>query len=612
MTTSASMVEQVSAQPEFGPQMPLSEKLLAIAIRAQNFTGASGVAVAIKEGQEVVCRASWGTSAPDVGVRLQDQNSFTYQCLRAGKAMRCDDAYSDPRVDNAACKALDIRSIAAAPVACAGDVLGVLAAFSEDANAFSETHLVVLTTLGEVVGKFLKDAEALGDRSTDDLLAIEDLPEITAQRGPETPKSAEPPKSEAVGSPKVSVEPPKAAPVGDDAPKATAQAPKDVPEKPATVLSWRVENARSTSAAAGKSKRGMEVEREPEIRPDSMVSGSEVPRDPSLVNSDAPTPPATVSAKAKSKLSSLGEKRPAWLGMIDHASKTEQPETVEPLAAEPTTAGSPESKAPTTPVSKVAPVGTPASSEPISLTFTEPAEPVTLDKRKYMMLGGAAAVLILVLGLWTWHSHRASEALPQVPPAPQQQQVAENDPSFQPPPVEQTEAPAPVRTVDKGTNQKPNAKKDESAEATVEDTVKIVKAPIRKPAAAAQPLPEPEAPPSVNITSASLPSDLLAVKTALPNGPAPPTSHFVPSEVTKKVTPVFPEVAKRSHMQGKVVLTAKVDSSGNVQDVKVISGPAAFRQSAMEAVRRWKYKPAVLNGQPVDSSAEITLNFAAR
>ncbi|MBV9087700.1 MAG: energy transducer TonB, partial [Acidobacteriaceae bacterium] len=38
----------------------------------------------------------------------------------------------------------------------------------------------------------------------------------------------------------------------------------------------------------------------------------------------------------------------------------------------------------------------------------------------------------------------------------------------------------------------------------------------------------------------------------------------------------------------------------------------AFRQSAMEAVRRWKYKPAVLNGQPVDSSAEITLNFAAR
>src|SRR5581483_3289476 len=300
MTTSSSMAEQVSAQPEFGPQMPLSEKLLAIAIRAQNFTGASGVAVAIKEGQEVVCRASWGTSAPDVGVRLQDQNSFTYQCMRAGKPMRCDDGYADPRVDNAACQALGIRAIAAAPVGTGNDVLGVIAAFSEEENAFNETHMVVLTTLGENVCKFLKDSEpsvganvATASAKKDDLLAIEDdLPEVAPLHGTELPKS------EPVKLPASSLQMPK--PPGEPAKPAAAK-----PTPPPPTNGKAPAKIPFTAAPAAPAKPGVELEREPEIRPDTMVSSSEIRRDPSLVNSDAPVPPVPVSAKPGSKLSSL-------------------------------------------------------------------------------------------------------------------------------------------------------------------------------------------------------------------------------------------------------------------------------------------------------------------
>jgi len=200
------------------------------------------------------------------------------------------------------------------------------------------------------------------------------------------------------------------------------------------------------------------------------------------------------------------------------------------------------------------------------------------------------------------------------PPPAVQQQVAENDPSFQTPPVEQSEPPAatPARAVEKSSPQKPSAKKQEEPDATAEDTVKIVNTPIRKPAASPQSSPEPEAPPMVTVSSATLPADLLAIKTAVPTGPSPQTSHFVPSEVLQKVTPVYPEMAKRYHMHGKVVLNAKIDASGKVQDVKFVSGPTAFQQSAVEAVRRWKYKPAYLNGKAVESNAEITLNFASQ
>ena len=152
-----SELEQARSAPEFGAHTPLAEKLLAVAIRAQNFTGSSGVAIALTEGQEMVCRANWGTSAPEVGAKLSIENSFTGLCVRTGEPLRCDDAQTDPRVDPEACRALGISAIAVAPVRRGLKVVGVIAAFSDTPHAFTDKHLLILTTLSEVIVELLDD-----------------------------------------------------------------------------------------------------------------------------------------------------------------------------------------------------------------------------------------------------------------------------------------------------------------------------------------------------------------------------------------------------------------------------------------------------------------------
>lgn len=146
----------------FGPRTPLSEKLLGIAIRAQNFTGSSGVAVALTEGEEMVCRANWGTSAPEIGARLSIEHSFTGMCVRTGSPVRCDDTEIDPRVDREACQALGIRALVAAPVRLGPKaILGVIAAFSDSPHAFSDKHLFIVTTLSETIAELLQDEDRI-------------------------------------------------------------------------------------------------------------------------------------------------------------------------------------------------------------------------------------------------------------------------------------------------------------------------------------------------------------------------------------------------------------------------------------------------------------------
>lgn len=79
--------------------------------------------------------------------------------------------------------------------------------------------------------------------------------------------------------------------------------------------------------------------------------------------------------------------------------------------------------------------------------------------------------------------------------------------------------------------------------------------------------------------------------------------------VLTKVNPVYPPDALANHMEGSVVLSAKVGTDGTVQDLQAISGPEVLRQAALDAVRQWTYKPYLLNGNPVTVMTTITVNF---
>jgi protein TonB len=73
--------------------------------------------------------------------------------------------------------------------------------------------------------------------------------------------------------------------------------------------------------------------------------------------------------------------------------------------------------------------------------------------------------------------------------------------------------------------------------------------------------------------------------------------------------PVYPPIARAAHVQGTVVLHALISKQGTIEQLKVISGPPMLTASAMDAVQRWRYKPYLLNGDPVEVETTINVNF---
>src|SRR5215467_7412803 len=135
-----------------------SDELAVIAQRAQAFTNASGVAIALSEGNadEIVCRARSGASAPDVGAVLRVEGTFTGLCIQSGKELRCDDCETDTRVDTAAIRALNIRSMVVTPIREENRVVGVLAVFAPTPHAFTITHVAVLKTMADQISNLLQ------------------------------------------------------------------------------------------------------------------------------------------------------------------------------------------------------------------------------------------------------------------------------------------------------------------------------------------------------------------------------------------------------------------------------------------------------------------------
>jgi len=79
--------------------------------------------------------------------------------------------------------------------------------------------------------------------------------------------------------------------------------------------------------------------------------------------------------------------------------------------------------------------------------------------------------------------------------------------------------------------------------------------------------------------------------------------------LVKKVDPVYPPNAVHMQIEGAVQLLATISKSGDITEVKVLSGDKQLTRAASDAVKRWKYKPYLLNGEPVDIQTQITVNF---
>jgi len=101
----------------------------------------------------------------------------------------------------------------------------------------------------------------------------------------------------------------------------------------------------------------------------------------------------------------------------------------------------------------------------------------------------------------------------------------------------------------------------------------------------------------------------------IPPAPKPAQTHLLKISswaeggVIHKVQPLYPPLARQARIQGAVELRAIIGKTGMIENLNVLGGHAMLVKAAVDAVRQWRYRPHMLNGEPVEVETEITVNF---
>ena len=143
-------------------QRDLDAALQLLADRAQYITGATGAAIALRRTgkNDMLCRASSGSNAPELGALLSTEFGLSGESVRTRQALRCDDAERDLRVNREVCRQMGIASVVVMPVVNDDEVLGVFELFSGKANAFGARDVSAVQRLSEMVETAVRLAQA--------------------------------------------------------------------------------------------------------------------------------------------------------------------------------------------------------------------------------------------------------------------------------------------------------------------------------------------------------------------------------------------------------------------------------------------------------------------
>jgi len=124
--------------PELSADLALEIVLNEIVEQACLATGATGAAVVLPRDGEMICRASSGTTSPELGSRLDIASGLSGECIRTRRTQRCDDVLIDERADIEASQRLGVRSVIVMPLVQGTELLGVFELFSSQAYAFGD------------------------------------------------------------------------------------------------------------------------------------------------------------------------------------------------------------------------------------------------------------------------------------------------------------------------------------------------------------------------------------------------------------------------------------------------------------------------------------------
>ena len=130
-----------------------------------------------------------------------------------------------------------------------------------------------------------------------------------------------------------------------------------------------------------------------------------------------------------------------------------------------------------------------------------------------------------------------------------------------------------------------------------------------------------DAPQGLGLGIPGAPNGLIPIPDARSNVPPPPDEHHVarasivrmtqldPAMLIRRVEPVYPALPKQIHKEGRVELRAIIATDGTIQSLEIVGGDPMFFQSALDAVSQWRYRPTILNGQPVEIDTHITVIY---
>ena len=496
------------------------DELAVIAQRAQAFTNASGVAIALSEGNvdEIVCRARSGSSAPDVGAALRVEGTFTGLCIQSGKELRCDDAETDTRVDTAAIRALGIRSMVVTPIKEESRVIGVLAVFASTAHAFTITHVAVLKTMADqIVASLQRERRAKEEGHQ---------PEYSA------PAAA--PKAAPVFPPPVVIRP--AAP-------ATAAAPA----RAAAPAVAKMDTIRATALA------------EPVVLPKKIDERPAEPKAEPSQRASFGTLDAVATEGKRSSTNNIKILGVAAVMLIAAVStfavlRMRKPSGPVHASAAPVTQPQPQPENTTATSATAVPANLTINSTPSSASSNNNTSPVKTASESKKPARNAEAAR-------NAESSRNAEASA----------------------VEEPRKPQP-------------------------STIALASGPSRISAGDSQPVADVAPALTVSTNNANGLSTLAKATESAPSVSVQ-QSHFEPMQVLKRVAPVFPAIAKIRRANGVVKIQITVTKEGKVTNPQFISGPTVFRDAAFDAVKQWSFKPAKLNGQPIDQLTQVEMDF---
>jgi periplasmic protein TonB len=408
-------------------------------------------------------------------------------------------------------------------------------------------------------------------------------------------------------------------------------APATMAPKPAEVPVARPAGSQTWPAAAAASAPAAKDPEPPQIKIEEQIAVPVASAAAPAIAKARPAEPVGIPTASPKPAFSIGSSgaasapAPARMAPEAPAAEIGQNAVAEPLVEKPAEAAQTESSAI-------------VGSAP-SFTFGASAEPAAEGGKKKIFIGIAAVVVLAgsYFGYTALKGHPSAPAtgLVSAPAGP----AIQPKPNVQPAPVSSAPSPSSSSAYE---DRAAAAKDDtESADITLHSSASAAKPSKSAPAPSAKDIEEEEAvepAPLVvkggkvapHATKGAAASEVAAPSMAgLVPGTTPPP-NFVPTTnnafkpvlqtlnisqgvsqglLTKKISPSYPPNALRMHIEGVVELLATVSKEGNISHIRVVSGDPQLTKAASDAVKQWKYKPYLLNGEPVEIQTQITVNF---